>query len=73
MFSPLPHEADTEKLPDQPLANRFEQLTYEDYAIVWPVSDNSDPESDPDNKESWQPVWLDPASGVLKAADTGKG
>ena len=69
----LPHEADTEKLPDQPLASRFEQLTYEDYAIVWPVADNSDPESDPDNKENWQPVWLDPASGVLKAADTGNG
>ena len=69
----LPHEADTERLPDQPLASRFEQLSYEDYAIVWPVTDNSAPESDPDNKERWQPVWLDPASGVLKAADTGNG
>lgn len=66
----LPHEADIERLPDQPLASRFEQLTYEDYAIVWPVADNSEPESDPDNKEHWQPVWLDPASGVLLAADT---
>lgn len=69
----LPHEADTERLPDQPLASRFEQLTYEDYAIVWPVADNNEPETDPDNKERWQPVWLDPASGVLRAADGSNG
>lgn len=69
----LPHEADTERLPDQPLANRFEQLTYEDYAIVWPVSDNSAPQADPDNRERWQPVWLDPVSGVLRDEDNGQG
>lgn len=69
----LPHEADTERLPDQSLASRFEQLTYEDYAIIWPVADNSEPESDYDNKERWVPVWLDPASGVLRSADGGIG
>jgi DEAD/DEAH box helicase domain-containing protein len=69
----LPHEADTERLPDQPLANRFEQLTYEDYAIVWPVADNSEPLSDLDNKERWEAVWLDPVSGVLRDQDNGKG
>ena len=69
----LPHEADTERLPDQPLANRFEQLTYDDYAIVWPVADNSDPLGDPDNKERWEPVWLDPVSGVLRETDNGHG
>jgi DEAD/DEAH box helicase domain-containing protein len=69
----LPHEADTERLPDQPLANRFEQLTYDDYAIVWPVSDNSSPLTDPDNRERWQAVWLDPVSGVLREQDNGQG
>ena len=59
----LPHEAETERLPDQPLAERFEELSYEDYAIVWPRDDNSSPESDPDNNETWLPVWLDPVSG----------
>ena len=61
----LPHEAETERLPDQPLAERFEDLSYEDYAIVWPKDDNSSPEADPDNNETWLPVWLDPVSGVL--------
>ena len=61
----LPHEADTEQLPDQPLAQRFEQLSYDDYAILWPVDDNSAAQKDPDNQESWQPVWLDVASGVV--------
>jgi len=61
----LPHEADTERLPDQPLAERFEDLSYEDYAIVWPQDNNSRPEVDDDNHEKWLPVWLDPASGVL--------
>jgi len=69
----LPHEADTERLPDQPLANRFEQLTYKDYAIVWPVADNSELQDDHDNKERWQPVWLDPVSGVLREQDNGRG
>ncbi len=69
----LPHEADTERLPDQPLANRFEQLTYDDYAIVWPVVDNKEPQGDPDNKERWEPVWLDPVSGVLRDQDNGHG
>jgi hypothetical protein len=61
----LPHEAETERLPDQPLAEQFVDLSYEDYALVWPQDDNTRPESDPDNKENWKPVWLDPASGVL--------
>ena len=37
----LPHEAETERLPDQPLAERFEDLSYDDYAIVWPQDDNT--------------------------------
>lgn len=61
----LPHEAETERLPDQPLAERFEGLSFDDYAIVWPQDDNNAEEADPDNKEQWQPVWLDPVSGVL--------
>jgi len=69
----LPHESDTERLPDQPLASRFEQLTYDDYAIVWPVGDNSEQQVDFDNKERWQPVWLDPLSGVLREQDNDHG
>lgn len=69
----LPHEADTERLPDQPLASRFEQLTYEDYAVVWPVDDNSEQQLDLDNKERWKPVWLDPVSGVLREQDNEQG
>ena len=69
----LPHEADTERLPDQPLASRFEQLTYEDYAVVWPVEANGEQQLDPDNKERWKPVWLDPVSGVLREQDNDQG
>ena len=65
----LPHEADTERLPDQPLAERFEDLSYEDYAVVWPKDDNSRAEGDPDNNETWLPVWLDPVSGILHRED----
>lgn len=69
----LPHEADTERLPDLPMANRFEQLSYEDYAILWPVGDNSEPQADETNKESWEPIWLDPVSGVLRHSANGQG
>ena len=61
----LPHEAETERLPDQPLAERFEDLSYEDYANVWQRDDNSTPETDKDNHVTWLPIWLDPVSGVL--------
>ena len=65
----LPYEAETESLPDQPLADRFEDLSYNDYAIVWPVSDNSDTIRDEENKEYWQPIWLDPSSGLVYGND----
>jgi hypothetical protein len=61
----LPHEADTESLPDQPLADRFEDLTYKDYAVIWPVDDNRKPITDESNQECWKPIWLDPASGLV--------
>ena len=61
----LPHEAETESLPDQPLADRFEDLTYKDYAIIWPVDENSKPVSDEENQECWRPIWLDPGSGLV--------
>lgn len=61
----LPHEAETESLPDQPLADRFEDLTYKDYAVIWPVDENSKAISDEDNRERWRPIWLDPGSGLV--------
>lgn len=61
----LPHEAETETLPDQPLADRFEDLTYKDYAVIWPVDENRRPISDEDNQERWKPIWLDPGSGLV--------
>jgi ATP-dependent helicase YprA (DUF1998 family)/predicted Zn-ribbon and HTH transcriptional regulator len=63
----LPNEADTEKLPDLPVADRFEEFTYRTYAIVWPCDDNSATVDDPDNDESWRRIWLDPSSGLLLA------
>jgi len=61
----LPHEAETENLPDQPLADRFEDLSYKDYAVIWPVDENSRTVSDEDNQERWKPIWLDPGSGLV--------
>lgn len=61
----LPNEAETESLPDQPLADRFEDLTYKDYAVIWPVDENGRPISDEDNQERWKPIWLDPGSGLV--------
>ena len=62
----LPYEAETEALPDLPLANRFEQLRYKDYALLWP-REHSKPLAvqDEENEERWRPVWLDPASGLV--------
>jgi ATP-dependent helicase YprA (DUF1998 family) len=61
----LPHEAETESLPDQPLADRFEDLTYKDYAIIWAVDENTTRIKDEDNQELWEPIWLDPGSGLV--------
>lgn len=62
----LPYEAETETLPDLPLAGRFEELTYNEYAILWP-RDHDKPFNleDEKNKERWDPVWLDPTSGLV--------
>lgn len=65
----LPNEADTEKLPDLPVADRFEEFTYRNYAIVWPCDDNRSAIHDPENSESWRPIWLDPSSGLLLDRD----
>lgn len=64
----LPYEAETEALPDLPLAGRFEELSYNEYAILWP-RDHTKPfnRADEGNKERWQPVWLDPSSGLVHA------
>jgi DEAD/DEAH box helicase domain-containing protein len=69
----LPHESEAEKLPDQPLADRFEDLCHDDYAIVWPVDNNSAPLRDEDNQERWQPIWLDPRSGLVYAKERAGG
>lgn len=61
----LPHEADAEALPDLPLASRFEDLRYIDYAIVWPRDNNQQLLVDEDNEERWRPIWLDPSSGLI--------
>jgi DEAD/DEAH box helicase domain-containing protein len=63
----LPHEADAEALPDLPLASRFEDLRYIDYAIVWPRDHNQEVLVDEDNDERWRPIWLDPSSGLITA------
>lgn len=65
----LPNEADTEKLPDLPVTDRFEEFTYCSYAIVWPCDDNRASFDDPENGESWRRIWLDPSSGLLHDHD----
>lgn len=64
----LPYEAETEALPDLPLAGRFEDLSYKEYAVLWP-RDHTLPfnATDEDNKEYWENVWLDPSSGLVYA------
>lgn len=65
----LPNEADTENLPDLPVADRFEEFTHRNYAIVWPCDDNRASIDDPDNSETWRRIWLDPGSGLLLDRD----
>ena len=67
----LPYEAETEALPDLPLASRFEDLSYRDYAILWPRDHELKfSPIDEENKEHWRKVWLDASSGLVYDAQS---
>lgn len=59
----LPHEPKLDGLPDAAASQRFEELSYEQYAVFWPTNRESLP-------DSWRRALLDRETGeVRKPAD----
>lgn len=66
----LPSEPAIDGLPDQAASDRFEDLSYGDYAVFWPAGQKnvSDVLAD-DNRKEWHKRGLDPRSGCIFPID----
>ena len=63
----LPDEGRIERLPDLPIADRFEELTHAQYVIIWPMDKAAETLSDPEHmEETWIPGLLDVGTGIIK-------
>ena len=65
----LPQEPRLEGLPDEAISQRFEELSWEDYAIFWPGSWNHEAKDLEDEREKgqWRPGILErETGGVVK-------
>ena len=56
----LPSAQDLESLPEKSSADRFEDGSYDDYALFWPKAGGA---GEGDEHFSWRPAWLDATSG----------
>ena len=65
----LPTEAQIERLPDLPLSDRFEELSYQQYVLLWPhdtASRGARVPSEPERQEErWIPALLDTETGII--------
>lgn len=65
----LPNDADLDGLPDSAVSQRFEDLSFEQYAVFWPTDRTETPkvaESRGRSPEGWVAAHLDPATGVVR-------
>lgn len=64
----LPDEGRIERLPDLPVADRFEELTHVQYVVIWPKDDAREQTLvDPEHpEETWMKGFLDVGTGVVK-------
>ena len=63
----LPQEPRLEGLPDEAISQRFEELSWEDYAIFWPGSWNNEAKDLKDEREKgqWRPGILERDTGGI--------
>ena len=63
----LPQEPRLEGLPDEAISQRFEELSWDDYAIFWPSSWNHEAEDLKDEREKgqWRPGILERETGGI--------
>ena len=63
----LPDEGRIERLPDLPVADRFEELTHDQYVVIWPKDDAGEHLQAPEHpEESWVRGFLDVGTGIVK-------
>ncbi len=67
----LPSEDNLEGLPEMARTGRFEDLSFEQYAIFWPNERHDQPES-AHQLESWVQCDLDPITGVTEKGWSGQ-
>ncbi|GAA5513097.1 hypothetical protein Dcar01_01823 [Deinococcus carri] len=63
----LPHEPLLDGLPDTAASQRFEELSYEQYAVFWPAPSDTKPESGTMSRATatWNPARLNRETGVV--------
>jgi DEAD/DEAH box helicase domain-containing protein len=65
----LPNDADLDGLPDSAVSQRFEDLSYDQYAVFWPTRRTEQPkvaEIRRASPEGWIASHLDPVTAVVK-------
>lgn len=63
----LPDEGRIERLPDLPVADRFEELTHDQYVVIWPKDDAEQTLTDSNHREeTWIRGFLDTSTGIVK-------
>mgnify|MGYP001809552292 CR=1 FL=1 len=63
----LPDEGRIERLPDLPVADRFEELNHCQYVVIWPKDDAGETIHDLGHREdTWVRGFLDVCTGIVK-------
>ncbi len=70
----LPHEAQLDGLPDVAASQRFEELSFDQYAVFWPTEE--EPRDEPQDRQgdpaSWREAVLDRETGVVRRISDGR-
>lgn len=71
----LPFEKDIDALPESAGQDRFEDLSFKDYALFWPVGNDKWPGRQKDPRDlrmgAWKKAVLDPVTAVITEAKPG--
>ncbi len=64
----LPYEPQIDGLPDAAASQRFEELSFDQYAIFWPTERNACARGREEvkNRGRWVPAWLERNTGVIR-------
>lgn len=71
----LPHEPQIDGLPDAAASQRFEELSFDQYAVFWPTERNdcARGRETAKNRGRWMPAWLERNTGVIRKRGGPKG